>query len=76
MGQTNNDNFNKSKKIKIRESYEYNNTDDHIGRLMHDFSCKEAKDMINPILRERVRVLKETEGGRDGSVPDYGKSNK
>ena len=43
----------------------YNNTDDHIGRLMHDFSCKEAKDMINPILRERVRVLKETEGGRE-----------
>lgn len=32
---------------------------------MHDFSCKEAKDMFNPILRERVRVLKETEGGRE-----------
>ena len=43
----------------------YNNTDDHIGRLMYDFSCKEAKDMFNPILRERVRVLKETEGGRE-----------
>jgi len=43
----------------------YNDTDNLIGSLMHDFSCKNAKDMINPILRERVRVLKETEGGRE-----------
>jgi len=31
---------------------------------MHDFSCKRAKDILSPILRERVRMLKETEGGR------------
>ena len=28
------------------------------------FSCKNADEILNPILRERVRVLKETEGGR------------
>ena len=33
-------------------------------QLMHDFSCKKAEDILSPILRERVRVLKETEGGR------------
>ena len=43
---------------------EYRNTDTPIGQLMHDFSCKRAEDIISPILRERVRVLKETEGGR------------
>ena len=31
---------------------------------MHDFSCIDAKDILNPILRDRVRLLKETEGGR------------
>ena len=31
---------------------------------MHDFNCKEAKDIINPLLAEEVRYLKETEGGR------------
>ena len=31
---------------------------------MHDFNCKEAKDMVNPLLAEEVRYLKETEGGR------------
>jgi len=43
---------------------EYRNTDTPIGQLMHDFSCKKAEDILSPILRERVRVLKETEGGR------------
>ena len=43
---------------------EYRNTDTPIGQLMHDFSCKRAEDILSPILRERVRVLKETEGGR------------
>ena len=32
---------------------------------MHDFSCRKAEDILNPILRERVRILKETEGGRE-----------
>ena len=31
---------------------------------MHDFNCKDAKDMVNPLLAEEVRYLKETEGGR------------
>ena len=31
---------------------------------MHDFSCRRAEEILNPILRERVRILKETEGGR------------
>lgn len=33
-------------------------------RLMHDFSCKNAEDIVNPLLAEEVRYLKETEGGR------------
>ena len=40
MGQTNNDNFNKSKKIKIRESYEYNNTD-----LYNMTTCPTSPDL-------------------------------
>jgi hypothetical protein len=43
---------------------EYKNTDTLIGQIMHDFSCTNASDMINPLLRTRVRYLKETEGGR------------
>lgn len=35
-----------------------------IGRLMHDFHCQNADDMINPILAEEVRAMKETEGGQ------------
>ena len=34
-----------------------------LGRLMHDFRCKEAKDMQAGALAERVRELKETEKG-------------
>ena len=34
-----------------------------IGQLMHDFACVQAKDILNPVLRERVRYLKESEGG-------------
>ena len=43
----------------------YRNTDSPIGALMHDFSCENPDDMINPLLRERVRFLKENEGGKD-----------
>lgn len=43
----------------------YRNTDTPIGKLMHDFACKRPDDMINPVLRDRVRMLKETEGGRE-----------
>lgn len=34
-----------------------------LGRLMHDFRCKEAKDMQAGVLADRVRELKETEKG-------------
>ena len=37
--------------------------DDTVGRLMHDFGCKEAKDMYYPELARGVRHFKE-EGGR------------
>ncbi len=37
--------------------------DDTIGRLMHDFGCKEAKDIYYPELAKGVRHFKE-EGGR------------
>lgn len=42
---------------------EYRNLEHPVGSLMHDFNCKDAKDMVNPLLAE-VRYLKETEGGR------------
>lgn len=43
---------------------EYRNVEHPVGSLMHDFNCKEAKDIVNPLLAEEVRYLKETEGGR------------
>jgi hypothetical protein len=38
--------------------------DDEIGKLMHDFSCSEASDMIIPDMAEITRYYKETEEGR------------
>lgn len=35
-----------------------------VGRLMHDMNCTDANDMLNPLLAEEVRYLKETNGGR------------
>lgn len=35
-----------------------------VGRLMHDFWCTSADDMLIPVLAEEVRYMKETEGGR------------
>lgn len=43
---------------------EFQDTSHPVGCLMHDFSCKDADDMLNPILAEEVRYFKETEGGR------------
>jgi len=31
---------------------------------MHDMNCRDAKEMLNPLLAEEVRYLKETNGGR------------
>ena len=41
----------------------YENPNDSIGRLMHDFKCVHAEDMYNSELIERFRHFKETEGG-------------
>ena len=37
--------------------------DTELGRLMHDFHCKNADDMYYDVLAERVRELKETPKG-------------
>lgn len=34
-----------------------------LGRLMHDFSCTDAKDMYNKVLADRIRYFKEDERG-------------
>ena len=34
-----------------------------LGRLMHDFHCKDASEMYSEVLAKRVRELKETEEG-------------
>lgn len=34
-----------------------------LGRLMHNFSCTDAKDMYNKVLADRVRYFKEDERG-------------
>jgi predicted transposase/invertase (TIGR01784 family) len=44
---------------------EFQDTGHPIGRLMHDFHCSDAKDILNPILAQEVVYLKETEGGRN-----------
>lgn len=50
--------------IYVNAGYEDDTTP--IGRLMHDFRCKDASDMYYKELAERVRYLKETkEGVRD-----------
>ena len=35
-----------------------------VGRLMHDFFCTEADDMLIPVLAREVRYMKETERGQ------------
>ncbi len=42
---------------------EYRSKNDPVGRLMHDFNCSKAGDMVYPVLADRVRYFKETEGG-------------
>jgi hypothetical protein len=38
--------------------------DDAIGKLMHDFGCKDSKDIYYPELAKGVKHFKEEEGGR------------
>jgi hypothetical protein len=50
--------------------------DDAIGRMMHDFGCKESKDIYYPELAKGVKHFKE-EGGRKimcEAVEKYAKS--
>lgn len=35
---------------------------------MHDFFCVDADEILNPLLKEGVKYLKETEGGRAKSI--------
>lgn len=42
----------------------YQNEDDPIGKLVHDFDCTESADVIYPILAKQIHYYKETEGGR------------
>ena len=42
----------------------FQDTGHPIGRLMHDFQCTDADDMLNEVLAREVRYLKETEEGR------------
>lgn len=42
----------------------YQNEDDPIGKLVHDFDCKKSSDVIYPILAKQIHYYKETEGGR------------
>ena len=46
--------------VYVNENYK---GDDTIGKLMHDFGCKESRDMYYPELAKGVRHFKE-EGGR------------
>ncbi|MCM1228351.1 MAG: PD-(D/E)XK nuclease family transposase [Clostridium sp.] len=39
--------------------------DTPIGKLMHDFKCKDPNEMFYKPLADRAYTLKETEGGRD-----------
>ncbi len=42
-----------------------NNADTPLGKLMHDFKCKEPKDMYYKNLADRANHLKNTQGGRE-----------
>ncbi len=50
---------NQSKKTLPRQSLEV----DGKLRLMDDFNCEDADEMLNPALSEHVRYYKETKGG-------------
>ncbi len=43
----------------------YQNEENEIGQLMHDFRCTEPEDMHFSILADRVRYFKRTEGGQE-----------
>lgn len=48
----------------------YQDTSSDIGKLMHDFRCRNAEDMFYKPLSDGVRHFKETKGGRDKMSKD------
>ena len=36
---------------------QFRNTDTPIGKLMHDFFCVDADEILNPLLKDRVKYL-------------------
>lgn len=44
---------------------QYRDLNDPIGQLMNDFHCRHSKDMVLPILADRIYSFKETEKGVD-----------
>lgn len=48
----------------------YPDTSNDIGKLMHDFRCRNAEDMFYKPLRDGVHHFKETEGGREAMSKD------
>jgi hypothetical protein len=44
---------------------EYQDMGHPIGRLMHDFHCRDGREIVNPLLAQEVIYMKESEGGRD-----------
>lgn len=42
----------------------YRNEDDPVGKLVHDFDCRESGDVFYPVLAKQIHYYKETEGGR------------
>jgi hypothetical protein len=43
----------------------YRNSENPVGRLMHDFCCTDPNDMYYQTLAERTRYFKEDEGGKE-----------
>ena len=56
-----NDNFKDESHIIYVNSRKQEDTE--LGKLMHDFHCKDASEMYSKILAERVYELKETKKG-------------
>lgn len=57
----NNSNFGDGSHI-IYVNGEFRDSDNPIGKLMHDFSCKKSSDMYYSTISERIKYYKEPEG--------------
>lgn len=43
----------------------YQNTNSAIGRLIHDFNCRNTEEMLVPLLKKRAKYIKESAEGRN-----------